>query len=398
MLVEEISAGSASVSIMDGFKVLIGKVARLDSHHLWLMSEPGDITLERVNEILASGVRIGCVFPVWMSLSIDARDLLRDCTHIFQSFGVPWSLPCGFTVYPVSSGFRVGGTNWLFKSGSSGSTLLVCGPTCIEHNSYYTNAFAPGRGQVTDKIDQLFQLTGSDPQPELSMSISSVCDLVTRSTGNVNISAPDVVTTVAVVLALAHHIDILPIAQRGRILIYDDYLTNHIFELPPLFEWVSKDLQVYLLKCIHYIANENRTIAPVPLADLAAGGLVRMLKPNGFELEGPPPIVTIAGVSSQPNWQVFDPVPPSTHAEVQAFYKPSGISVTREESCVPHRSLTTLQEVVSRRFNDAIITNEGDTVTVSVPSSNAMAVFRSDRLAELEVGDDDSIEFIHLVS
>ena len=393
---EILSPGSVSITLSDSFKILVGTHPVLENFHLVLTSKVTDI-----DSILYSGVKVGMTWPAFKSLSPQEQNQLKPVCHIFQSFSQPWELPCGWTVYPVSAGIGIGRANWLFTNGDK--SVLVVGDTCIDQDAcIYKPAWAVSETSVESKVDYLFYTTSASP---LQFSLEDA-KLTLEHQSPVSIRLDQPAEIVAVLINLAHHVSTLP--NPTPIAVYGDELIKSIYELPAMFEWLSEDLQTYLLKCANFITEQNHPVSePVVLVDLIQAGRVLLVKigrtvadrvktvvsltshpwNSGIHLHGTS-LLKLATPAELCKWyNVVNTV--STHLVISTFDVPQA-SVTSKRG-----NLATL---LTQRYK-TVTTDSNGITTHTIPTSVIQISSENKLLSILTVEEDtDLTDLIHIVS
>jgi hypothetical protein len=247
-------SSSVSLSLGNNFSVLVGEAVQLNRHSVLLLGADQFLPESQVEEILKSGIKVGCTYPA--SLLIDPR---IDEIHIFKSFNEPWALPYGWTLYAVSSGC---GSNWLFRKKDS-ETVLVCGASAIVSNGLYREISSLPYFKV-DRLVVLPFYRDGDSLDVINRLLSS-----SEPTDSLFVQVRNGVEAVSLAVACSHYIAAQPSHLQGPVLLLGNDLEKQIRNFSSLFEWLSPEVGVYLMKCVKYVSDRNEMISsPFVLSDL----------------------------------------------------------------------------------------------------------------------------------
>lgn len=402
MQVETSKSGNAIVSLQERFRILIGKPsANLLAYSLWLFTESSSLTrVECVDDILFSGLKVGVTYPVWISLPSGVRDRLRESTHIFMSYGESWNLPFQWKVYPVSTGTWVGGSNWLFKHEGTGESVLIADRTCLRASHVHQPAFAHNVDFLAI-IPQVHLATNSNKQV---ISLDDVMHTLSRTNETVKVHTDNPVVAVAAAIQAAHLIAHLP-KPGGPVVIVGEPLVSQVGNIHSAFEWLSEDMQTYMLKCAKYLADRNGPITqPAILADLVDTGRVMCLRrisdlPRNSRF-------IISGLVDSDHLVMHTVATPD---ELVRFYKPKFFHLSNDVWTVPlqlpltvthaPRTSAEITDLLRVRYAeiDATDSAEGG-LSIHIPSLEATVhVDGTGIVSKIAFGALDVSELIHLV-
>ena len=384
MRIESVGKGSVCLHLGSEsapFRILVGSenAGPLDQYHLWVLSERVEANDDFSDEVCFAGLRLACTYPVWLSLP----SALRRVSKQFKSFNQPWPLPCGWTVYPVSSGGA--STNWLFKT-SSTNVLVTGESSSVATQCLYRPIFKPSATAPVERVDVLVPLA-SAAHPVTSMS--ELKEAVNHESDVVKISMNDPIEALAVTVQLTHAIAKLPAESQGPVVVSSDWWDS-LNALPALFEWLHEDIQTYLNRCVLHVAERNKEIQPLALADLVESGRV------------------VFTDSLPENAKVFIQKGPgglfrsSTPAELKQFYSPSLVLATgqhtvRDGAQVGLRmpGLDELRMRVQTRWPDASITE----TAINVPSVGASVEMDANVIREIRFANpEEAAKLLHLLA
>lgn len=305
---------SVSLTLGENFRVLIGKLKDVNRHSLVLLSgSDPDLSSEEVEDILKSGVRVGFTYPTSL-FSLGAKTLLEssEISHLFMSFNEPWKLPFGWTVYPVSSGSFE--TNWLFRHEAKSEAVLVCAASTVTYrpNALYRDIYIPPQVEFLSVTDLVHFREDKNERPLISMNELKE---ILVSEQRISVQVRNGVEAVALAVAGCHFLASLE-GPGAVVSINGDILRNQVDNVSSLFEWLSEDLQTYLMKCVKYVSDRNidKLSGPFALIDLVEQKRVVFDQPNSS--------ARISISLTAPSLFLFHPFPSATSADLAELYRP----------------------------------------------------------------------------
>lgn len=300
----QLSNDKRSVSLTlgpEGFSVLVGDIVDVHLHSIVLLGFNQEISNDQMESILKAGVKVGCIYPT--SLNNNVRDEMQ-VLHIFKGFNEPWILPYGWTVYPVSSGC---GVNWLFKKKKeeqldSSSSVIVCGESSIGTNCLYRQISQTSSGTLVHLSTNLWD----------GLSLDDIKKLVLKDK-TVQVQVKNGVEAAALAVACCHYIASLDASLQGPVSITCSALIEQLDNVSSLYEWLSEDLQVYLMKCVKYVSNRNQENFDIPfvLSDLIDQKRITFNQKTNAKVS----------LSLSPMSDRFSPFPLSSTADLEQFYR-----------------------------------------------------------------------------
>jgi hypothetical protein len=353
------------------------------------------------------GAKVGITYPLWMSWDNRPTTDDEEQVHVFMSYGEFWHLPDAWTVCPVSSGYGLGCCSWLFQNGST--TFLVAELGLVSTTT--DQCMFPPISSGTPI--EYFALFGS-PKNESIIDLESVKSKILTVPSPLNITMSSLVELTAMVVQLVHHIAPL----EKPVVVYGGKLINQLKLLASMYDWLHRDMQIYLRKCVRYASDENcRVDDPILLLDLIRSNRVVLIEKGTID-EG-----KVAAVFSSS----YEPYLSETMLsvagsrlirsasldEVVALYKPGKLISSQSETFETSgliesyvRSEEDLTRVLKIRFDDVVIESSDSEMLVDVKSIGVRATFggtKSDRLLasvdayDANVSDSVLAQFIHLV-
>lgn len=305
---------SVSLTLGENFRVLIGTLKDVNRHSVVLLSgSDPDLASEEVEDILKSGVRVGFTYPTSL-FSLGAKTLLESSgtSHLLMSFNEPWKLPFGWTVYPVSSGSFE--TNWLFRHEAKSEAVLVCAASTVTYrpNSLYRDIYIPPQVDFLSVTDLVLLRDDRNERPRISMN---ELKKILVSEERISVQVRNGVEAVALAVAGCHFLASLE-GPGAVVSINGDILRNQVDNVSSLFEWLSEDLQTYLMKCVKYVSDRNldKLSGPFALIDLVEQKRVVFDQPNSS--------ARISISLTAPSSFLFHPFPSPSSAELAELYRP----------------------------------------------------------------------------
>lgn len=350
--------------------------------HLWLLSETVCDMDDRTT--LLSGIKVACTYPHSLALS----SLIRNSAHVFLSNHQRYPLPFGWSIEPVSSGTST--TNWLFTH-NGGHAVLVCGPSSVSPNCLYPPIFRP------QKLDLLIHTSRT------SVKQSSVSGLISLfHSGISDLRVEDAVSATAVAVNMVHHIAELPTAAQGpvRIVLRSQEEMKSFQRVASLFEWLNRDMQDFLRKCVRYECKWNKDdTSPLALAELLNTGRLCF---GSMPEDGDKFVISLSQ-----GLDVFSIVGESSHDELCALFAPISTltegsieyNIERYECSCPLMNEEVFARTVKLRFPNAQWNSQERTITV--PSLAAKLEFGLDgKLKGISYSceEEDLKALVHLVS
>lgn len=306
---------SVSLTLGENFRVLIGMLKDVNRHSLVLLSgSDPELSGEEIEGILKSGVRVGFTYPTSL-FSLGAKKLLEsnETSHLFNSFNEPWKLPFGWIVYPVSSGSF--GTNWLLRHEAKSQAVLVCAASTVTYrpNSLYRDIYIPPQFDFMTVTD-LVHLRGDARSGPPLISMNELKEILV-SEKHISVQVRNGVEAVALAVACSHFLASLEKADVPVVSINGDNLRNQVDNVSSLFEWLSEDLQTYLMKCVKYVSDRNidKLSGPFALIDLVEQKRLVFDQPNS---------ATLSISLTSPSSFLFNPFPSPTTADLAKLYSP----------------------------------------------------------------------------
>jgi hypothetical protein len=218
-------------------------------------------------------------------------------------------------------------------------------------------------------------------------------------------------------------VDTVNTTSKGCITVYGTQLINELIALPNQFEWMSRDIQLYLQKCVSFVTRKNLHVTePFVLMEMILSGRVKLVESRGaideessaccavFCLKTDPYVSTGSMSSIDGSRMVLS----ATLDELVSFYSPSrgvitGTTVVEYDitsSQSAHgRSLREIVRILNIRYGKYQVVTESSTTCIDVPTVGIKATFDSKTLALTDIDvylpditDSTIAEFIHLVS